>query len=393
MPPERASPAPDEEVEARPGRAGAGDARSLPRGWPEGFAASEGDREALLRLSTMNVVPAELYARTWKEGSAAACLAATREPRSRGPRPTPGEILARLEACGGRFLGVGDPGFPERLLDLPDPPAWLFVRGSVPLDVLAVAIIGARRCSSYGRETAEAIGRGLAALGVAVVSGAALGIDGAGHRGALEGEGHTIAVLGSGVDVPYPPSNRDLIERIAVEGALISEYPPGTPANGFRFPARNRLIAALARSVVVVEGAAGSGSMITAEIATDVGREVYAVPGNVTSRLAEVPNALIRDGAPMVRHAQDVLDCLRGEASHAFRALRDGDGGPPPDEEGLNAEERRVLGALAAPATAEGVAGDAGLPLHRVLPVLAALELRGLVRDVGGRFERRSGEA
>lgn len=367
-------------------------ARSLPRGWPERFISSEEDREALLRLSTMHVIPSELHELAWRVGSAAACLAAAPAPRSRRPRPTPSQILERLRTLAGRFVVAGDPGFPDRLLDLPDPPAWLFVRGSVPLDATAVAIVGARRCSSYGRETAEAIGRGLAAAGVTVVSGAALGIDGAGHRGALGGEGHTVAVLGSGVDVAYPPSNRPLIERIAVEGALVSEYPPGTPANGFRFPARNRLIAALVTAVVIVEGAAGSGSMITAEIAMDLGRDVYAVPGNVSSRLAEVPNALIRDGAPMVRHAQDALDCLRNEKSHAFRALRDGDQGPPPDEEGLTAEERRALGALAAPATAEQVAVDSGLPLHRILPLLAALELRGLVRDVGGRFERRAGD-
>lgn len=132
--------------------------------------------------------------------------------------------------------------------------------------------------------------------------------------------------------------------------------------------------------------------MITAEIATDLGRDVYAVPGNVSSQLAEVPNALIRDGAPLIRHSRDALDSLRSVDSEAFRALREGDTGPPPEGEGLTAEERRVLAALAAPATAEGVAADAGLATHRVLPLLAALELRGLIRDVGGRFERRSGD-
>jgi len=367
------------------------DARSLPRGWPEGFAATDADREALLRLSTMHVIPSELHALAWREGTASACLAATPVPRSKRPRPEPAELLSRLEACGGRFLVVGDAGFPDRLLDLPDPPAFLFVRGSVPLDAVAVGIVGARRCSSYGREASEAIGRGLAEAGVSVISGAALGIDGSAHRGALRGEGHTVAVLGSGVDIAYPPSNRALIDRIAVEGALVGEYPPGTPANGFRFPARNRLIAALVSAVIVVEGAAGSGSMITAEIATDLGRDVYAVPGNVSSQLAEVPNALIRDGAPLIRHSRDALDSLRSVDSEAFRALREGDTGPPPEGEGLTAEERRVLAALAAPATAEGVAADAGLATHRVLPLLAALELRGLIRDVGGRFERRSG--
>ena len=391
MPPERASPSPPGVV-PRP-ELGEGDARSLPRGWPDGFAATERDREALLTLSTMHVIPSELYALAWREGTASACLAATRTPRSERSRPTPAQLMASLEDRGGRFLVPTDPGFPDRLLDLPDPPAFLFVRGAVPLEAVAVGVVGARRCSSYGRETSEAIGRGLASTGVTVVSGAALGIDGAAHRGALGGEGHTVAVLGSGIDVPYPPSNRDLIERVAVEGAVVSEYPPGTPARAFRFPARNRLLAALASAVVVVEGAAGSGSMITAEIATDLGRDVYAVPGNVSSQLAEVPNALIRDGAPLVRHAPDVLDSLRSIDSEAFRALREGDAGPPPDEEGLTAEERRVLAALAAPTTAEQVAADAGLPTHRVFPLLAALELRGLVRDVGGRFERRSRDA
>src|SRR5205809_6482365 len=156
-------------------------------------------------------------------------------------------------------------------------------------------MVGARSCSSIGKEVATAFGRGLAGAGVCVVSGGARGIDAASHRGALRAGGRTIAVLGCGIDLLYPGQNRALLREVLGSGALVSEYPPGTPAEPFRFPARNRIVAALCRAVVVVEGARGSGSMITADHALDVGREVFAVPGAVSSPLAAVPLELIRD--------------------------------------------------------------------------------------------------
>jgi DNA processing protein len=241
-----------------------------------------------------------------------------------------------------------------------------------------VAIVGARHCTAYGREVAAALARGLASAGVAVVSGAALGVDGAAHRGALDAGGPTVAVLGCGVDIAYPATHRGLLGEIAARGSIVSEYPPGTPPQPHRFPARNRLVAAMARATVVVEGADGSGSMITVDQAQDCGRDVLAVPGAVTSPLSGVPNELIRSGAALVRDAADVLAELglgEGGASVATPDL------PP----GL----ARVLGALGgAPEAPEALAARAGGPLSDVLVALLELEMRGLVRRSGGRFER-----
>ena len=207
-----------------------------------------------------------------------------------------------------RYLARGTGGYPEQLLDLHDPPEGLFLRGRpLPAADRIVAVVGARRCSPLGREVARDLGRGLGRAGWSVVSGAARGIDAASHEGALDEGSHTVAVLGSGIDVAYPPASAGLIERIAATGTVVSEYPPGVPARPFRFPARNRIVAGLARAVVVVEGEEGSGSLISAEHALDLGRDVMAVPGAVTNPLAAVPNQLIRDGAALVRGAVDVL--------------------------------------------------------------------------------------
>jgi DNA processing protein len=210
------------------------------------------------------------------------------------------------------------------------------------------------------------------------VSGGAVGIDAAAHRGALDAGGVTVAVLGSGIDVAHPARNRDLFERIEESGTLLSEYPPGTSAEPFRFPARNRLIAALSRGVVVVEGAAKSGTRITAEHAVDLGLDVFALPGPVTSPLAETPLELIRDGATMIRGTADLLEDLRLEGAAGERGL----------PRGLSAQESKILASLATSMLPSAVAAATGIPLADTLTVLIALELRGLVRGVGGRFER-----
>ena len=240
-----------------------------------------------------------------------------------------------------------------------------------------MAIVGARNCTAYGAEVAAAIGRGLAAAGVTVVSGGARGIDAAAHRGALD-TGRTVAVLGSGIDVAYPAGNRALLARVAEAGTVVSEYAPGVPAEPFRFPARNRIVAAMARATVVVEGAEGSGSKITVDHAHDCGREVLAVPGPVTSPLSGFPHELIRTGGPLVRDAADVLAELGlGEGGAAVAA--------PELPPGL----ARVLGALAGPPEApEAVAARSGVSMSEVLTALLDLEIRGLVWRSGGRFER-----
>lgn len=364
---------------------------ALPGEWPAAFASRRSDREALLVLAALEgITPRELHLLAWRTGSARGCLAAVAQGRAGSARDRvlaarvePKAVQDAMERCGARHVIPGDAEYPEGLLRLPDPPASLFVRGCafVPWPP-AVAVVGARACTPYGREVAELLGRGLAAEGVMVVSGAARGIDGAAHRGALAAGGLTTAVLGSGIDVDYPRTHRRLIQRIAQTGAVMSEYPPGVLPLPHRFPARNRMVAALARGVVVVEGAPGSGSLITAEFAGDLGGDVMAVPGGVTGPLSAAPNALIRDGAALVRNAEDVLDTLR----------LPGRGSTPPDgtgPAGLGAEERAVLDHLSGfPATLDEVAAAAAVPPTRALRALAALELGGMVEAAGGRYRR-----
>jgi DNA processing protein len=360
------------------------------RGWPPEFGRDEPELEALLILAHLETLtPRRFLQLAWGEGSARACLQAIRRGAA-GERDgriaesvDVSEVRGALSACGARPLGPGNKEYPACVLDLADPPALLFARGRSLEEVdAAVAVVGARSCSAYGREVAETIGRGLASNGVSVVSGAALGVDAAAHRGALSVQGSTIAVLGSGIDVAYPSANRGLLTDIVQVGTVVSEYPPGVSARPRRFPARNRLIAALSRAVVVVEGGAGSGSLITAEFAVDLNREVFAVPGPVTSPLSAVPHELLRDGATLIRGAEDVLDDLR------IGRLPDGsDQLAAPD--GLSAEERRVLeGVVGEPVTAEAVASRAALPISTALSVLMSLEVRGLVRGIAGRYQR-----
>ncbi len=360
----------------------------LPAGWPPGFGEGPDERRALLVLAHLEtLLPGRLRGLAWERGSARGVLAAVaRGASSEGDRTAtasvdPAATAAALADCGGRLVTPADGEYPPSLLALHDPPGWLFLRGrSLPLGP-SVAMVGARRCSPYGREMAEVIARGIAAAGVAVVSGAARGIDAAAHRGALSGRGHTVAVLGSGIDVAYPPGSAELIARIAEEGTVASEYPPGTRAEKRRFPARNRIMVGLARALLVVEGAAGSGSRISAEFAEDLDVEMLALPGPVTSPLSSVPHELIRDGATLVRGPDDVLEALglkpeKGKAdTAALSAL------PP--------LERRVLAGILGPAPpADAIAAAAGVPVPAALSALVSLELRGLVRSYGGRFER-----
>jgi DNA processing protein len=334
------------------------------------------------------------------ERSAAACLERVRAgrlgtdaDRQAVAAVDPAALEIRLAERGARFVPAGSEEYPAELGDLADPPAALFVRGRSLSDIPArVAVVGARNCSALGEEVAAAIGRGLGDAGVGVVSGGARGIDTAAHRGSLDAGGPTVCVLGSGIDVTYPLRNARLLDRIAQVGAVVSEYPPGVPAQPFRFPARNRIVAAMSEAVVIVEGAAGSGSLITADFALDLGRPVYAVPGPVTSQLSEVPLALIREGAGMIRGAEDLLLDLGhlDPLAHSDQA----DAGKAPESRdpaggGLSAQEKTVLAAVAGPTLPEQVARTAGIDLAEVVPILLGLELRGLVRTVGGRVDRR----
>ena len=224
-----------------------------------------------------------------------------------------------------RSIGPADEAFPAHLRPLDDAPAPLWMRGTVrPEDALAVAIVGSRRATAHGLALAERLAGDLAARGVTVVSGLARGIDSAAHRGALDAGGRTIAVLGCGVDVVYPPENRRLAARVAAQGAVLSQFAPGMPALAHHFPIRNRLLAALALGVVVVEAAEASGSLITAGHAGDLGREVMAMPGPAGAPSSRGAHRLIRDGAALVESWEDVVAApagalagLRGESGAA----------------------------------------------------------------------------
>jgi DNA processing protein len=357
-----------------------------PRGWPAGFADTDARRRELLVLASLQGIrPIEVHALAWREGTADAVLARVRAgeagseaDRRLAEQVDPAAILGALRACGARLIGPEDPEYPRALDDLRDPPAALFARGMAIDPVqLRVAVVGARSASHLGIELAQDVGRGLALAGACVVSGAARGIDSASHRGALGANGSTIAVLGSGVDVDYPASSADLLRRIARTATVLSEYPPGVRAQPFRFPARNRIVVGLSRALVVVEGAERSGSMISVGHALAIGREVFAVPGPVSSPLAEVPLRLIREGATMIRGAADLLADLGFDPEFAA-------GGAV---QRLTVHDRRVLETLSGPSLPEHLAGQLGVQIPDVVAALMRMEMAGLVRNVGGRYE------
>ncbi|HMC08618.1 MAG TPA: DNA-processing protein DprA [Actinomycetota bacterium] len=290
-------------------------------------------------------------------------------------------------------VSYGGPGYPPLLAETPGAPAALFVAGRSLEPAPHVAVVGTRRASRYGLEVGAWIGRELAAAGVVVVSGMAAGVDAAAHRGALSAGagvgagGGTLAVLGSGVDVCYPRANAALHREIAARGSLVSEYPPGTTPAPWRFPARNRIIAGLSLGVVIVEARRDGGAMITARLAVEYGREVFAIPGPVHAPGSEGPHALVRDGARLVASAQDVLEDLGlgGRSTWAQPALPESPVPPP-----LSPDERVLLGVLQAePLLLDRIARLAGMPASAATAVLSRLELSGLAtRHPGGRFAR-----
>jgi DNA processing protein len=228
-------------------------------------------------------------------------------------------------------VALGDPRYPRALLDSPDPPLLLYVRGRIDLlERPAIAIVGSRNATAQGLENARAFAAHLGGAGWVVVSGLALGIDGAAHEGALAGGGGTIAVVGTGLDVVYPARHRALAEKIAADGLLISEFAIGTPALAENFPIRNRIIAALARGTLVVEAAVQSGSLITARLALEAGRDVFAIPGSIHSPQSRGCHALIKQGAKLVDSANDIVDELAPLAGAARMAASPSAGQRPP---------------------------------------------------------------
>jgi DNA processing protein len=277
-----------------------------------------------------------------------------------------------------------DPEYPALLATIPSPPA-LDVRGTLePGDALAVAIVGARAATAYGLEVAESLAADLASRGVTIISGLARGIDAAAHRGALAAGGRTLAVLGHGIEHDvYPPEHRTLARQIAEQGALISQFPPSLPPLSHHFPARNRTLAGLALGVVVVEAAERSGSLITAGFAGDLGREVFAVPGRITSAASRGSNGLIRDGARLVGHWTDIVSELPEPWRSAVGATATVDT-QAPWAPGSDEARMRELLTSDEPQHIERLIARAGVDAARAGVALIALELAGHARQLAG---------
>ncbi|MCL5292475.1 MAG: DNA-processing protein DprA [Actinobacteria bacterium] len=287
-------------------------------------------------------------------------------------------VRERLSRTHARAVCFEDDGYPKTLRMISDPPRILFCRGK-EIEKLrnAVAIVGSRSASAYGRSMAESIAEELSGAGIAVASGLARGIDTAAHRGALKGNGRTVAILGCGLDITYPPENSRLMEEIAVAGWIITEYPPGTLPLPMNFPARNRIIAGISVGVVVVEAAERSGALITADFALEQGKEVFALPGNVRSPQSRGAHALLKQGAVLIEDAADVLETFGIRASESI------------SERDVSDAESRVLNAMGwEPVHVDQIARLVG-DTSEASTLLTILEIKGAIRkDHGGLYLR-----
>lgn len=316
------------------------------------------------------------------------------------------DSIAEREVAGAEDEGAvvvtwNDPGYPPRLRELELPPPVLYLRGSLaefhleaggsrrsrvtdgPLQAgPAVAIVGSRRTDAYGREAGRLFGREIAEAGVTVVSGLAAGVDGAAHRGALEATGNTVAIQGCGIDVVYPRQHKSLAADIAATGAVVSQFALGTPPRARNFPVRNHLIAALSQVVLVVRATFKSGSLITARLALDLGREVFAVPGSIFDPRSQGCHSLLADGAGLAQHPRDLLDLIPDARPPGEDATE-----PP---KGVDAELWSALPPLGESITVDALAEELGRPVEELLVELSRLEIGGHVgREPGDRFGRR----
>jgi len=308
--------------------------------------------------------------------------------------------IERVERGRVTLITCQDPRFPKRLLFIYDCPFLLYVKGALPAGELNIAVVGSRSASAYGKFTTERLSRELALQGAVVVSGMARGIDTAAHQGALSVQGKTIAVLGSGIDVIYPPENEGLYHKIADCGAVITEFAMGTPPNAPNFPARNRIISGISLGVVVVEATDKSGSLITARIALEQGREVFAVPGGIDAAGSRGTNRLIKEGAKLVENVDDILDEIRPQVAGEFEAApaadddlpaetpqgdnrqSHGKSGPSPV---LSAGEQLLVSKLSSqPRHVDELIAATGMAAAEILALLLQLELRGLIRRTAG---------
>ncbi len=357
----------------------------------EGAPADLAYRVALHRIYRLGAVRFRLLERffptleeAWRADHATLCAAgldartATEVVRGRA-ETDPDAELERIYLAGVTALAPSDPRYPSRLGEIADAPPLLYVKGAWRAeDEWGVAVVGTRRATAYGRQAAGELSRGLEANSVTIISGLARGIDTIAHHAAIETGGRTVAVIANGLDTVYPPENARLSEQIAEHGAVITDYPLGTKPRAEFFPRRNRIMSGVALGTLVVEGDHTSGAMITARFALEQGREVFVVPGSIFSPQSRGPHALLRDGATPVASAAEVLEALNltmvGAQMDFGRAM------PPTDP-----DERALMAALTRePRHIDDVVRASGLAAATVSGTLAMLELKGLVRDLGG---------
>jgi DNA processing protein len=288
------------------------------------------------------------------------------------------KVWEKIEKQGIKILTWQDEAYPQRLKEIDQPPPVLYIRGEyLPDDLFAVAIVGTRRVTPYGRQITEELASFLAANGLTVISGLARGVDAIAHQATLKAGGRTLGILGSGVDKIYPPEHRALAEQMMERGAIISDYAPGTPPEASNFPPRNRIISGLSLAVVVVEAGETSGALITAEFAAEQGREVFAVPGSILAPQSKGTNKLIQNGALPLLSVNDLmqaLDITRVGEHKAIRKIMPSD-----------AIEAKLLTVLTSePLHVDEIRNQADLPIEKVSASLALMELKGMVRQVGG---------
>jgi DNA processing protein len=288
------------------------------------------------------------------------------------------ELVEKIHLQGISVLTWVDPDYPDRLREIDQSPFVLYLKGDIkPEDTWAVAIVGTRRYSPYGRQVTEDIAHTLARNGITIISGLARGVDGIAHQSALDVGGRTLAVLGSGLDVIYPPEHRSLAGKICRNGALISDYPPGTPPEGSNFPPRNRIISGLSKAILVIEAGEKSGALITATYAAEQGREVFAVPGKITSSLSKGSNLLIKQGAHPLLNPQDVLDLLNMTLAAEHSIIRKTLPGDPKE-----AVLYQIVGDD--PLHVDEISSLVKMPIEEVTATLALMELKGMVRKTFG---------
>lgn len=305
--------------------------------------------------------------------------------------------IEKLEALGAQVITLADEAYPQLLREIYDPPIALYVKGDLEAALLrpAIAVVGSRRCSTYGINAANFLSRELAAQGVTIISGLARGIDGAAHRGALEAGGKTVGVIGTGLDVNYPKEHKKLADELAANGAVVSEFPLGTPPLAQNFPYRNRVISGLCYGVLIIEAAEHSGSLITARLANEQGREVFAVPGNITSQTSFGPNFLIKDGAKLVQQARDVIEEFPLPIREALLGVsrpdkKDKNASPAQatfEAVALSPGEQKVLGLLAADVAShiDELLISSGMSSPELMGALLGLAMKDRIRELPGK--------